>query len=184
MDGSRCRGARYLKEDQTQAIYAEREVILCAGAIASPKLLMLSGIGPAPQLRKHGLPVVADLPGVGENLHDHPISWVSYSTTQSADATPSRQACLLSRSAEHVDPDVFMIFLEAAVEPHWQGAGFHREFGFIDIPGHRAYVPELPHVQQRHAPNGVIGRFERESPGRPRGESSTPPTTGDAPISW
>ena len=123
MAGSRCRGAWYLKEGQTHVIYAEREVILCAGAIASPKLLMLSGIGPAPQLCEHRLPVVADLPGVGENLHDHPISWVSCSTTQSADATPSRQACLLSRSAEHVDPDVFMIFLEAAVEPHWQGAG-------------------------------------------------------------
>lgn len=48
------------------------EVLLCAGAFGSPQLLMLSGIGPAAHLRAHGIPVVHDLPGVGENLHDHP----------------------------------------------------------------------------------------------------------------
>jgi len=53
-------------------ISASREVILSAGAIGSPQLLMLSGIGPADQLRSVGVPVTHDLPGVGENLHDHP----------------------------------------------------------------------------------------------------------------
>ena len=48
------------------------EIVLSAGALVTPQLLMLSGIGPADQLRTHGLPVVADLPGVGENLIDHP----------------------------------------------------------------------------------------------------------------
>ena len=52
--------------------YAEAEVIMAAGALVTPKLLMLSGLGPADQLRQHGLPVVADLPGIGENLIDHP----------------------------------------------------------------------------------------------------------------
>ncbi|MFJ8690529.1 GMC family oxidoreductase [Micromonospora wenchangensis] len=52
-------------------VHADREVILSAGAVASPQLLMLSGIGPAAQLRVHGIPVHADLPGVGGNLHDH-----------------------------------------------------------------------------------------------------------------
>ncbi|MBY4597801.1 choline dehydrogenase [bacterium BD-1] len=50
---------------------ASREVILCGGAINSPQLLMLSGIGPAAHLRQHGIDVIADLPGVGGNLHDH-----------------------------------------------------------------------------------------------------------------
>ncbi|MFP3325845.1 GMC family oxidoreductase N-terminal domain-containing protein, partial [Planococcus sp. SIMBA_160] len=50
---------------------AEREVLLCAGAVNSPQLLMLSGIGPADQLRALRLPVHADLPGVGANLQDH-----------------------------------------------------------------------------------------------------------------
>ncbi len=52
---------------------AEREVILSAGALASPHLLMLSGIGPADQLRAHGLAVAVDAPGVGQNLQDHPF---------------------------------------------------------------------------------------------------------------
>ncbi len=50
---------------------ASREVILCGGAINSPQLLMVSGVGPAAQLRRHGIDVLADLPGVGANLHDH-----------------------------------------------------------------------------------------------------------------
>jgi choline dehydrogenase-like flavoprotein len=52
-------------------VRARREVIVSAGAFGSPKLLMLSGIGPAAELRAHGVPVVADLPGVGANLQDH-----------------------------------------------------------------------------------------------------------------
>jgi choline dehydrogenase len=50
---------------------ASGEVLLSAGAIQSPQLLQLSGIGPAALLQKHGIPVVHDLPGVGENLQDH-----------------------------------------------------------------------------------------------------------------
>jgi choline dehydrogenase-like flavoprotein len=50
---------------------ASREVLLCAGALQSPQLLMLSGIGPGAQLQRHGINVVHDLPGVGANLHDH-----------------------------------------------------------------------------------------------------------------
>lgn len=52
-------------------MHARKEVILCAGAFDSPKLLLLSGIGPAGHLREHGLPVLADLPAVGEHLQDH-----------------------------------------------------------------------------------------------------------------
>ncbi|KAK7033387.1 hypothetical protein R3P38DRAFT_3313389 [Favolaschia claudopus] len=54
--------------------HARREVIISAGTIHSPHILMLSGIGPATELRKHGIPVIRDLPGVGANLVDHPIA--------------------------------------------------------------------------------------------------------------
>ncbi|MDE2080526.1 MAG: GMC family oxidoreductase N-terminal domain-containing protein [Burkholderiales bacterium] len=54
-----------------QAVHAAREVILCAGAVGTPQLLQLSGVGPGALLHAHGIPVVHDLPGVGENLQDH-----------------------------------------------------------------------------------------------------------------
>jgi choline dehydrogenase len=133
MDGSRCRGVRYTKDGQSHDIYAEREVIVCAGAIGSPKLLMVSGIGPAAQLRKHGVPVVTDLPGVGENLHDHPFAWVSFSTMRTAEETPFRRAHLLTRSDEHAEPDVLAIFAETAIGARWQGAspGFSVAFSVV-----------------------------------------------------
>jgi choline dehydrogenase len=59
---------------------ASAEVILCAGAVGSPQLLMLSGIGPAAPLRELGIEPLADVAGVGENLQDHPLVLVSYAT--------------------------------------------------------------------------------------------------------
>lgn len=56
------------------------EVILAGGAIASPQLLMCSGVGPANHLKEHGIKVIADVPGVGENLQDHPAAVVSFET--------------------------------------------------------------------------------------------------------
>ncbi|MBC7047326.1 choline dehydrogenase, partial [Salmonella enterica subsp. enterica serovar Heidelberg] len=53
-------------------------IVLCAGAVTSPAILMRSGIGPADALRALGIPVVLDLPGVGENLQDHPVLPVAY----------------------------------------------------------------------------------------------------------
>ena len=73
-DEKRCIGAEYIGEDLFHAIQvgARREVILSCGSIDDPKLLMLSGIGPAEHLREFGIDVVVDSPGVGENLEDHP----------------------------------------------------------------------------------------------------------------
>lgn len=71
VEKGRAVGVEYVAKGRKWALMASREVILSAGAIASPKLLMLSGIGPADALRGHGIPVVADLPGVGQNLQDH-----------------------------------------------------------------------------------------------------------------
>ena len=68
----RCTGVRVERAGEGEVTAnARREVILSAGAIGSPQLLQLSGIGPADLLREHDIPVVADLPGVGENLQDH-----------------------------------------------------------------------------------------------------------------
>ena len=70
-EGRRAVGVTYRQGDRTVTVRAAREVVLAGGAINSPQLLKLSGIGPAEELRRHGLPVIADRPGVGENLQDH-----------------------------------------------------------------------------------------------------------------
>jgi choline dehydrogenase len=70
-EGNRVVGVDYVQNGQLHQVKAEQDVILSAGTILSPKLLMLSGIGSAEVLRSLGIPVVADLPGVGQNLHDH-----------------------------------------------------------------------------------------------------------------
>lgn len=71
MRGTRAAGVAYLRGGVRYEALADSEVILTAGAIGSPKVLLLSGIGPAAHLRQHGIEVVLDLPGVGENLQDH-----------------------------------------------------------------------------------------------------------------
>lgn len=71
MQGARAIGVEVLSSGVKKKILARKEVVLSAGAICSPQLLLLSGIGPAQHLRELGIPVVSDLPGVGENLQDH-----------------------------------------------------------------------------------------------------------------
>ncbi len=71
MEGRRAVGVEVRIGPETKQFHASREVLLCAGALQSPQLLMLSGIGPGAQLQRHGIAVVHDLPGVGANLHDH-----------------------------------------------------------------------------------------------------------------
>jgi choline dehydrogenase len=93
-----CVGVEYTIGGQTHTVYAEREVVLTAGAIGTPHLLQLSGIGPGKYLRRFDIDVAADLPGVGENLHDHTKSQVAYTATRpvradSAARSAQRTAC-------------------------------------------------------------------------------------------
>ncbi|ODA00213.1 choline dehydrogenase [Achromobacter xylosoxidans] len=81
-EGSRACGVRYRQDGQVRTLLARREVILCAGALQSPQLLQLSGVGPAALLRRFGIGVVRDLPGVGENLQDHLQIRLIYETRQ------------------------------------------------------------------------------------------------------
>lgn len=77
-EGNRAVGVEYRQNGRTQQARASAEVIISAGALNSPKLLLLSGIGPAEHLRSHNIPVVVDLPGVGQNFHDHLLVRVCY----------------------------------------------------------------------------------------------------------
>lgn len=78
MEGKKATGIAYVKDGKTAEVKAAKEVILAGGAFASPQLLMLSGIGPAAELKKHGIEVLHELPGVGQNLQDHIDYVVAY----------------------------------------------------------------------------------------------------------
>jgi choline dehydrogenase len=80
IEGGRAAGVTYRHGGRDETARAEAEVILAAGAIGSPQLLMLSGIGPADDLREQGIYVIADNPAVGANLIDHPMVPVLWST--------------------------------------------------------------------------------------------------------
>ena len=82
MEGRRAVGVEVRRRGRIETVRARREVILAASAINTPKLLMLSGIGPAGHLRAHGIDVVADRAGVGANLQDHLEVWVQHMATQ------------------------------------------------------------------------------------------------------
>ena len=79
---SRAVGVEYRVGDRVHVALCSREIVLCAGAYGSPQLLMLSGIGPAHHLQQHGIGVVADLPGVGTGLQDHPLVPMTFRSRQ------------------------------------------------------------------------------------------------------
>ncbi len=81
-DGARAASVAFVQGGKEQQAQVAREVILSGGAINSPQTLMLSGIGPADHLRSRDIAVVADLPGVGQNLQDHPLIGVEFECTQ------------------------------------------------------------------------------------------------------
>ena len=81
-EGRRAVGVEYERFGERQVARASREVLVSGGAVNSPALLQVSGIGPAGLLRTHGIPVVADISGVGENLQDHLGFSVQYKCTQ------------------------------------------------------------------------------------------------------
>jgi choline dehydrogenase len=88
----RAVGVTYVRDGIVREARASREVLLCAGTIGSPQLLMLSGIGPAEHLGSLGVPVVRDLPGVGGNLQDHPRVALTWESKKPLGLTPAEQA--------------------------------------------------------------------------------------------
>ncbi|MGB3442942.1 MAG: GMC family oxidoreductase N-terminal domain-containing protein [Actinophytocola sp.] len=93
-DGTRATAVSYSRHGEELEVGASTEILLCGGAVGSPQLLMLSGVGPAEHLRELDIEVVANLPGVGDNLHDHPAAALLWRTRGTTDlinlATPAR----------------------------------------------------------------------------------------------
>ena len=96
VERGRARGVVYLMDGHEEEAHAAREVVLAAGAIDTPKLLLLSGIGPAEELERHGIAVVAASPGVGGNLRDHLANGVLATVDGETLRTAERPRHLLS----------------------------------------------------------------------------------------
>ena len=87
LEGERCTGVRFRQQGSEHSVHARREVLLAGGAVNSPQLLMLSGIGPGAHLAEVGIDSRVELPGVGSNLQDHPVVpmlWYTRGTTDLA----------------------------------------------------------------------------------------------------
>lgn len=120
LDGTRCTGVEYLHRGQLVQARADAEVVLSSGTIGSPQLLMLSGIGPADHLRSRGVDLVLDAPGVGSDLHDHPMSGVIYEAGRPLDMSANNhaEASLLTRTAAEVaEPDLQFMFITVPFHP-------------------------------------------------------------------
>ena len=164
LDGNRCVGVEYRQqagaepdgngralpaiaavEPGTYELRATREVIVAAGAIESPRLLQISGIGPADLLRRHGIPVLADLPGVGENFHNHVLTGLIAETREPVEQ--GRQN--LSESA------LFTRSVPGLAAPDLQIAFVHVPFDIIVGQQHPNAVSILPGVVRPYSRGSV-----------------------------
>ncbi len=160
LKGKKAVGVEYNRGDTLQSVSANREVLLCAGPIASPHLLQISGIGPGQILKQAGIEVLHDLPGVGENLQDHlefyfqfrcrqPITlngkldlWNKFLigsrwffTKTGLGATNHFESCAFIRSRAGIDwPDIQYHFLPAAMR--YDGRAAFDGHGFQVHVGH------------------------------------------------
>ncbi|AEW96079.1 MULTISPECIES: GMC family oxidoreductase [Streptomycetaceae] len=116
MDGNRATGVRVrTKDGEELLIEATREVVVCAGAVDTPRLLLHSGIGPKEDLSELGIPVVHDLPGVGENLLDHPesvIVWETDGPIPENSAMDSDAGLFVRRDPASPGPDLMFHFYQ------------------------------------------------------------------------
>jgi choline dehydrogenase len=118
--GDRCVGVEYAVGGQIRRARATEEIVLCAGAVGSPKLLMLSGVGHQRHLRQLGIEVVEDLPRVGENLHDHPLAGITYEARRPVErgANNHGEVSALQRTSPEVDePDLQFVFIDVPFHP-------------------------------------------------------------------
>jgi choline dehydrogenase len=125
--GNRVVGVEYRQAGKLQQTRMREEVIICAGAVESPKILLLSGIGPADYLRSFNLKVKADLPGVGQNLQDHLASTLMYDAKSPTPTLPLPESAGLFTSTKQatgkVAPDLQFLFYhmpkDAANSYYW-----------------------------------------------------------------
>jgi choline dehydrogenase len=129
--GTRATGVEYSTWNRRGAQRVDAgEVILCAGAINTPQTLQLSGVGNARELRTFGLDVVADVPGVGENLQDHLEVYIQYASKQPVSEMPA----LKWRNRPKVGAEWILRHTGPAATNHFEGGGFIRSNEDVEYP--------------------------------------------------
>jgi choline dehydrogenase len=176
IEGERTTGIAYAVDGERGTAVAEREVILCGGAINSPQLLQLSGIGPADLLRTLGIAVKHDLPGVGANLSDHPDIVVQHACKQP-----------VSLAAKARAPGKYLTGLQwflnksgAAASNHFEAGGFIRSRAGIEHPDLQftfmplAVLPGTVETRAEHSFQVHIDLLRPESLGKVEARSADP----------
>lgn len=129
-EGRRAAGVEIEARGAVQTIAARREVVLAASSINSPKILMLSGIGPAAHLRSAGIEVIADRPGVGQNLQDHLELYIQQESTQ-----PITLNAVLGPLAKALIGAEWLLFRTGlGATNHFEAAAFVRSAAGVDYP--------------------------------------------------
>ncbi|MEU4087874.1 GMC family oxidoreductase [Streptomyces aureus] len=147
LDGTRVTGVHVrTKDDEEVLVHARHEVLLCAGAVDSPRLLLHSGIGPAGDLEELDIPVVHDLPGVGENLLDHPesvIVWETHGPIPENSAMDSDAGLFVRRDPGAPGPDLMFHFYQIPFTDNPERIGYER-------PAHGvSMTPNIPKPRSR-----------------------------------
>ncbi|MDO9322378.1 MAG: choline dehydrogenase [Pseudomonas sp.] len=177
-DGKRAIGVAYLHGDSDQpiSVHASREVLLCGGAIASPQILQRSGVGPADLLRELDIPVVHELPGVGENLQDHLEMYLQYQCTQPVSLYPA----LLWWNQPAIGAEWLFLGTGSGASNQFEAGGFIRtraEFAWPNIQYH--FLPVAinyngSNAVKEHGFQAHVGSMRSPSRGRIRLRSKDP----------
>jgi choline dehydrogenase len=129
-EGTRVTGVDYVRAGKLHRSVNAKEVILCGGAINSPQLLQLSGIGNATELQALGITPVADLPGVGENLQDHLEVYIQYASKQPVSIGP----WLKHRHKPRIGAEWMFLRRGVGATNHFEAGGFVRSNELVDYP--------------------------------------------------
>ncbi|MEV6399737.1 GMC oxidoreductase [Streptomyces sp. NPDC051907] len=146
-DGVRASGVWVrTKDGEERLVRARREVVVCAGAVDTPRLLLHSGVGPRADLEALGIPVVHDLPGVGENLLDHPesvIVWETHGPIPENSAMDSDAGLFVRRDAQSEGPDLMFHFYQIPFTDNPERLGYERP------PHGVSMTPNIPKPRSR-----------------------------------
>jgi len=175
-DGRRAIGVCWLERGEEKQAQATREVLLCAGAIASPQILQRSGVGPASLLKEFDIPLIADLPGVGANLQDHLEVYIQYKCKKPVSIAP---AARLYRKP-FVGAEWLFFGRGTGASNHFEAGGFirsHEDFAWPNIQYH--FLPIAVNYNgtdpiKIHSFQAHVGSMRSLSRGRVRLQSRNP----------